>query len=81
MQFETSVVNGQIPVPTRYMEKLSSPVKVIVVSLYDYSNDKALAKQASDDGFGSLSKYANSELRSKEDSAWELAMREKYGTR
>jgi len=63
------------------MEKLSSPVKVIVVSLYENNNDNALVKQTSDDGFGSLSKYANSELRSKEDSAWELAMREKYGSR
>jgi hypothetical protein len=32
-----------------------------------------------DDGFGSLSKYANPEFLAKENSAWELAMRDKTG--
>jgi hypothetical protein len=81
MQFETRVVNGQIPVPIQYVKKLSSQVKVIIVSLHEKNEDKVFAKQPTDDGFGSLSKYANPELWSKEDSAWELAMREKYGSR
>ena len=81
MQFETKVVNGQIPVPFRYMERLSSPVKVIIVSLHENIDDKVQSKQSSSDGFGSLSKYANPSLRMKEDNAWELAMREKYGSR
>jgi len=81
MQFETEVVNGQIPVPMQYVEKLSSPIKVIIVSLYENSEDNVSAKRTADDGFGSLSKYANPELWSKEDSAWELAMKEKYDPR
>ena len=81
MQFETKVVNGQISVPTQYVEKLSSPIKVILVSLYENSEDNVSAKRTADDGFGSLSKYANPELWSKEDSAWELAMKEKYDYR
>jgi len=81
MQFETKVVNGQIPVPMQYVEKLSSPVKVIIVSLYENSKDNVSAKRTADDGFGSLSKYANAELRSKEDFAWEFAMKEKYDPR
>jgi hypothetical protein len=35
----------------------------------------------SNDGFGSLSKYANPELLARENSAWELAMRDKYVSR
>jgi hypothetical protein len=81
MQFETKVVNGQIPVPAQYIEKLSSQVKVIIVSLHEKSEGKVFAKQPADDGFGSLSKYANPELLAKENSAWELAMREKYDSR
>jgi len=63
------------------VEKLSSPIKVIIVSLYENSEDNVFAKRTVDDGFGSLSKYANPELWSKEDSAWELAMKEKYDPR
>jgi hypothetical protein len=80
MQFETKVVNGQISVPVQYMENISSPVKVIIFSLYENNEDKAFVKQSADDGFGSLSEYANPALWAKEDSAWELAMREKYGS-
>jgi hypothetical protein len=39
---------------------------------------KTSPKPKTDDGFGSLSKYANSELLAKENSAWELTMRDKY---
>jgi len=42
---------------------------------------KAPPKPKTDDGFGSLSKYANPELLAKENSAWELAMRDKYVSR
>jgi lipopolysaccharide export LptBFGC system permease protein LptF len=81
MQFETEVVNGQIPVPIQYVEKLSSPIKVIIVSLYENSENNVSVKRTADDGFGSLSKYANPELWSKEDSAWELEKKKKYDPR
>ncbi|MCL2101611.1 MAG: hypothetical protein FWH22_07860 [Fibromonadales bacterium] len=75
MQFETTAVNGQISVPVQYRDRLSSPVTVIIISQYE---NKSSQKQQIDDGFGSLSKYANTELLAKENSAWELAMRDKY---
>jgi len=78
MQFEATAVNGQISVPIQYRDRLSSPVTVIIVSQYE---NKTSSKPKTDDGFGSLSKYANPELIAKENSAWELAMRDKYVSR
>jgi hypothetical protein len=75
VQFEATAVNGQISVPIQYRDRLSSPITVIIVSQHE---DKTLPKSQTDDGFGSLSKYANPELLAKENSAWELAMRDKY---
>jgi len=72
MQFNATAVDGQISVPVQYRDRLSSPVMVIIVSQ---------CENKTDDGFGSLSKYANPELLAKENSAWELAMRDKYVSR
>jgi len=44
IQFETKIVNGQISVPIQYVEKLSSSIKVILVSLYENSEDNVSVK-------------------------------------
>lgn len=75
MQFHATAVNGQIPVPVQYREQLSSPVMVIIISK---SENEVQLKPQNDDGFASLSKYANPKLWEKEGCAWELAMRDKY---
>ncbi|MDR0822268.1 MAG: hypothetical protein LBN20_00605 [Endomicrobium sp.] len=76
IEFSATIIDGIINVPSQYREFPAS-VKVVLMENVKKQN----AKEVSDDGFGSLSHFANPKLWEEEKHAWENAVKEKYGSR
>ncbi|MDR0425367.1 MAG: hypothetical protein LBH39_07980 [Clostridiales Family XIII bacterium] len=79
IEFETTIRDGKIEIPTEYMSRFSTGVRVILMPKESEKSIKAKGEKGF--GFGALSSYANPALWEQETGAWEKAAVEKYENR
>lgn len=64
IEFNATVRDGKIEIPTEYKQQFSAPnnVKVILLKREQINSAKAKKATKADFGFGALSRYANADL-------------------
>ena len=79
--FNTQVHDGIIKIPERYKNLETQNIEVIlIVKNPDFDHTKSTSKPGKK-AKGILRKYKNPALFSKEKTAWEMAVKEKYAHR
>ena len=79
--FNTKVHDGVIQIPDRYKHLETRNIEVILVVKNPEADGTKGASKPSRNARGILRKYKNPALISKEKTAWEMAVKEKYAHR
>jgi antitoxin component of RelBE/YafQ-DinJ toxin-antitoxin module len=64
-----------------YGMSLSDIVSNVIGKMIEHNRTAAVSAKSNAYAFGSLSKYANANLRKREKDVWEIYAKEKYGSR